>query len=75
MWFTPALVPTLILFAASVSAAPPAAEPRQSAECERLNKEIKRVHSRMRAGYTAKQGERLAARLRKLRQQRAKACR
>jgi hypothetical protein len=44
-------------------------------ECEKIKQEIREIHSRMRSGYTRAQGEKLEARLRKLRALRAKACR
>ena len=45
------------------------------ARCEKINQQIRLVQSKMRAGYTRAQGEKLEARLRKLRAERAKACR
>ena len=44
-------------------------------ECERIKEEIRHIQSRMRTGYSRTQGEKLEARLRKLRARRAKACR
>ena len=43
--------------------------------CEEIKQEIRIVQSKMRAGYTRAEGEKLRARLRKLRALRAKACR
>ena len=45
------------------------------ARCEKTKQEIRLVQSKMRAGYTRAQGEKLEARLRKLRAERAKVCR
>jgi hypothetical protein len=45
------------------------------ARCEKTKQQIRLVQSKMRAGYTRAQGEKLAARLRKLRAERAKVCR
>lgn len=45
------------------------------AQCERIEKQIRRIHSRMRAGYRAGQGVRLEARLRELKRQRRQHCR
>lgn len=45
------------------------------AACAAVKADIRTVQSRMRAGYTRVQGERLAARLQKLRARRAKLCR
>lgn len=47
---------------------------RQDA-CETVKAKIRYVESRMRAGYTAKQGYRLEDRLRELRRKRSKLCR
>ena len=44
-------------------------------ECEKIKQDIREVQARMRAGYTRAQGEKLRAKLRKLRALRAKACR
>lgn len=44
-------------------------------ECDKLTRQIERIHSRMRAGYSGRQGEKLAERLRELRRKRAKVCR
>ena len=45
------------------------------ARCAAVKKQIRHVQSRMRAGYTRAQGERLEARLRKLKKQRKSVCR
>ena len=57
--------------------APPAEADRasQSAACRQVKTQIRRVESQMRAGYSAKQGVRLEARLRKLRDKRYRVCR
>lgn len=44
-------------------------------ECEKIKQKIERIRSKMRAGYTRAQGERMEAELRRLRALRAKACR
>ena len=44
-------------------------------KCEEIKQDIREIQSRMRAGYTRAQGEKLRAKLRKLRALRAKACR
>ena len=44
-------------------------------ECEKIKQRISRVQSRMRAGYTRAEGEKLEAELRRLRKLRHKACR
>jgi hypothetical protein len=49
---------------------------KQVAECARISGSLKDIHSKMRSGYTAKQGERLKERQAKLdEQRRAKRCR
>ena len=44
-------------------------------KCARTKQQIRLVQSKMRAGYTRAQGEKLEARLRKLRAERARRCR
>lgn len=46
-----------------------------NAQCTKIDKQIKRIHSEMRAGYSAKKGVRLADKLRDLQHKRAKHCR
>ena len=45
------------------------------AECRKVRAQIERLHARMRAGYRAETGNRLAERLRELKKRRAKLCR
>ncbi len=42
--------------------------------CSAIKAKIRHIHSKMRSGYTRAQGERLEARLRKLRKERQKKC-
>lgn len=56
-------------------AAPAAAADRDEKECEAVKKKIRKVQSRMRRGYSAKEGNKLNARLLELRRKRAKVCR
>jgi len=44
-------------------------------KCAKTKQQIRLVQSKMRAGYTRAQGEKLEARLRKLRAERARRCR
>jgi hypothetical protein len=44
-------------------------------ECEKVKQEIRYIQSKMRAGYSRAEGERMERRLRKLRALRRKACR
>ncbi len=48
---------------------------RDETKCKKTEQQIRLVESKMRAGYTRAQGEKLAASLRKLRAERAKYCR
>ncbi|MDH4071821.1 MAG: hypothetical protein OEV41_01805 [Gammaproteobacteria bacterium] len=43
--------------------------------CEEIKQKVRFIHSRMRAGYTRAEGERMEEELRRLRALRAKACR
>ena len=54
---------------------PVSADARDRVACEKVKREIARVESRMRAGYTARQGRRLEERLRRLREKRYRVCR
>ncbi len=45
------------------------------AECEKTKQKIEKIHSKMRQGYTRKQGEKMKADLRMLRAIRSKQCR
>ncbi len=45
------------------------------AECEKTRQKIEQIQSKMRQGYTRKQGEKMEAELRKLRAIRFKQCR
>lgn len=69
------LIFTVLLNLAVTVELPPAADKRVARQCAVLEQQIKRIHSQMRAGYSARKGNRLAARLRKLRKKRAKNCR
>ena len=44
-------------------------------ECEKIKQDIRMIQSKMRAGYTRAEGEKLRAKLRKLRALRSKVCR
>lgn len=67
----PILFLTVLCLSGTAAAHPPDAE----LDCKRVKDEIRYVQAKMRAGYTRAQGEKLEARLRKLRAKRAKACR
>jgi len=61
----------------AVLVAPPLAahEKCPRAECEKTRQKIKAIQAKMRQGYTARQGARLEAELRKYRALRARICR
>jgi hypothetical protein len=52
-----------------------AGAPDRELECTKIKKKILSIQSKMRAGYTRAQGEKLQAELRRLRALRRKACR
>lgn len=43
--------------------------------CAKVKQQIRNLESKMRSGYSARQGERWSAKLRELRRKRAKTCR
>lgn len=65
------VVIALVLFAPDV----PAHESCAQAECEETRQKIRLIQSKMRSGYTRKQGEKMESDLRKLRAIRSKKCR
>ena len=67
----------LAIIAVVILISPPATahEYCPKAECEKTRQKIKQIESKMRQGYTAKQGEKLQADLRKYRAIRSKQCR
>lgn len=60
---------------ANTSADVTAHEEFDKAKCAAVKKKIRRIRSRMRAGYTRAQGERMEEQLRKLKRQRRSHCR
>lgn len=60
-----------LMFAIPVSGA----DTDRKLKCEEVKQEIRYIQSKMRAGYSRAQGEKLRAKLRKLRALRSKACR
>ena len=52
-----------------------AAGNRDKSECARIREKIRKIESRMRAGYTNKQGEKYNEQLRKLKAKRYELCR
>lgn len=61
----------LVLLASSATAY----ERFSEAKCARIDQQIQRIHSQMRAGYTAKRGVQLDAKLRALKLKRTRHCR
>ena len=68
------LTALLIAICLAVTAVP-AADSRDKLECARIREKIREIESRMRAGYSNKQGEKYAEQLRKLRARRYQLCR
>ncbi len=65
-----------LLLAMQLTAQPAEADRgSESAACRQVKMQIRRVESQMRAGYSAKRGARLEARLRELRDKRYRVCR
>ena len=68
----PILVATLVTLFLS---APAAQSEDKRAECRKVKEQIRKIESRMRRGYSHRQGERYNERLRELRTKRSKLCR
>lgn len=66
---------TFIAVVLLLAPAVPAHEYCPRAECEKTRQKIRLIQSKMRQGYTAKQGAKLEAELRKYRALRSKQCR
>ncbi len=69
----------LILLSVLMTAGSPAhgghRQEADEAKCKQTKQKIRRIQSRMRQGYNAKQGEKMQERLRELRHDRARICR
>jgi hypothetical protein len=65
----------LATLALAVTAVTPAEANADRDACERVKQQIREIEARMRDGYSAAQGIRLEARLRKLKEKRYKLCR
>ena len=67
---------SLVLLLCLTMSAPALSHPAdKKTQCDRVKQQIRDVESRMRAGYTRAQGERLARRLQDLRKKRYRLCR
>ena len=66
---------TFLLLGLLVTPGLPAHESCPKAECEKTRQKIRQIQAKMRQGYTARQGAKLEADLRKYRAMRAKQCR
>ncbi len=64
-----------LFFVCLVAPTGQAHEQSNKSKCDKTKQQIRLVQSKMRAGYTRAQGEKLEARLRKLRADRGKFCR
>ncbi len=67
-------LPFIVLGLLCLPAPSPAAD-REEDECKAVKEQIRKLQSRMRRGYSAKEGVKLNAKLLELREKRAKACR
>ena len=67
------LLAALFIYALNAAGAPADAD-RQS-ECAETKAKIRKIESKMRQGYTAKQGVRMEDELRRLRERRKRLCR
>ena len=67
------ILPILVLVLTATS--PTMAAAGDKAKCRKVKDDIRYVQSRLRAGYTRAEGEKLEARLRKLRKTRRLVCR
>ena len=66
---------TAIMLAFLLANGAAAHDERDKEKCTAIKAKIKTIQSKMRAGYTRAQGERMEAQLRKLKQQRRLKCR
>ena len=66
---------TVIALAVLLASTVPAHEYCPKAECEKTRQKIRQIQAKMRQGYTAKQGEKMEADLRRYRAIRSKQCR
>lgn len=66
-------LPFIVIGLLCLPAPAPAAD-RDEEECEAVKEKIRKVQSKMRSGYSAKEGVKLNARLLELRRKRAKVC-
>lgn len=66
---------SLVLSLAVAVGHPALAAEFDESKCRKVKADIRHVQSRLRAGYTRAEGEKLEARLRKLREKRRKLCR
>ena len=65
----------VIAIAVLLATTVPAHEYCPKADCEKTRQKIRQIQSKMRQGYTARQGEKMEADLRKYRALRSKQCR
>lgn len=69
------IVMLLVMYLAVAAGHPALATEDDDAKCRKVKADIRHVQSRLRAGYTRAEGEKLEARLTKLRDKRRKVCR
>jgi len=66
---------SLLLLAAPDSPAQNRQQQAAAEKCSAVKQKIRRIQSKMRQGYNARQGEKMQQQLRELREQRSKLCR
>ncbi len=69
------LVCTILIMLVCSSPHATAASKCNKEECRKVKADIREIQAKMRSGYTAAQGNRYQARLRKLRDKRSRICR
>ncbi len=65
----------VVCAAALLAVSAPAYTTDRRAECHKVKQQIRKIESRMRQGYSHRQGERYNERLRELKAKRSKLCR
>jgi hypothetical protein len=69
------LLAALFIYALHVAASDASTDEDRNTECIETKAKIRKIESRMRQGYTAKQGVRMVDELRRLRERRKRLCR
>ena len=69
------LLAAIFIYALNAAAAHASTDDDRETECVETKAKIRKIESRMRQGYTAKQGVRMEDELRRLRERRKRLCR